>query len=248
MKLSVQLYTVRDKMDQDAAATLVAIRKMGLRFVETAGFAGHKPAEFAKFIKDAGLRTSGMHVSYDACEKEIQKVIHEAHLCDSKYVIVPGLPGRATEKGWGAAGEKLASFGEKCYAAGLGFAYHNHSHEFEMIGSHTALDILYSAGCPDYLKCQLDLFWVYYGNVDCVKLLEQYGSRVKLVHLKDGKGRGNSPQAEAGDGVMDWDKILPACKKAGVEFGAIEFDTAPRDPLLSIKASLDYFRSKGFTQ
>lgn len=247
MKISVQLYTVRDVLAKDPPGTLNAIGKMGYRYVETAGYAGLDAKGFKKLLSEAGLKCSGMHVSYDQCEKEMGKVLDEAAILGSKHVIVPGLPGRATDNGWDWVGMKLQEFGEQAAKERHVFAYHNHDHEFRTkIDGKPALDVLYSAACPDYVKCQMDLWWVYYAEVDPVAVLSQYGSRVRTVHLKDGKGRGSAPQAEAGNGVQDWDAILKACDRAGVEFGVVELDTCPRPPLESIKICLDYFRAQGY--
>lgn len=247
MKISVQLYTVRDVLAKDPAPTLAAIGQMGFKYVETAGYAGKTPKEFKQMLNDSGLKCSGMHVSYEACEKEMARVLDEAALLGSKYVIVPGIPGRIIEQGWDKVGMNLQAFGEQAAKERHVFAYHNHAHEFETkVGDKTAYDVLFSAACPDYVKCQVDLWWAYYGHVDPAKLLERYGKRVRLVHLKDGKGRGNEPQAEAGNGVMDWDTVLKACDRSEVEFGSVELDECPRPPLESIKISLDFFRSKGY--
>lgn len=247
MKISVQLYTVRDQMAQDPAGTLMAIGKMGYHYVELAGTAGKTAKEFKGLLNDAGLKASGMHVSYEACEKGMQPILDDAAVLGCKHVIVPGIPGSAVAKGWDWVGMKLQEFGEKAAKERHVFGYHNHAHEFETkVNGKTAFDILFSAACPDFVKCQVDLWWAYYGNVDPAALLDQYGKRVRCVHLKDGKGRGNAPQAEAGNGVMEWDKVLKACDRCDVEFGAVELDECPRPPLESIKISLDYFRAKGY--
>jgi hypothetical protein len=44
---------------------------------------------------------------------------------------------------------------------------------------------------------------------------------------------------------MNWDSILAACKRAGVEWYIIEQDTCYRDPFESLKISLDFVKSKG---
>lgn len=246
MKISVQLYTLRDQMGQDPVGTLRELGKMGYRYVETAGLAGKSAKEFRAILQDANLKASGMHVGYGACDTEMNKVLDEAQTLGSPYVIVPGLPGEAIQRGWEWVGTKLQEFGEKASARKIGFAYHNHAHEFDIVDKKLAYDRLFAAACPDHVKCQIDLWWAYYGLVDPAKLVRRYGTRVRLVHLKDGKGRGDAPQAEAGQGVMDWNRVLAACDEAKVEFGVVELDTCPRPPLESVRMCLDYFRGRGY--
>lgn len=248
MKISLQLYTVRDQMNADPAGTLKALGKMGLKWVETAGTAGKSTPEFAAMLKDAGLKVSGMHVGLDACEKELDTVLKDAEILKSPYIVVPWVPESSYKDGWDKIGLRLQSIGEKVASVKRGFAYHNHTFEFVDAGGRTGYDALFEAACPDYVKNEIDLWWAHCGKQDPAELVLKYGNRVRLVHLKDGKGCQDPTQMEAGRGVMDWDKVLKACEKAKVEYGCIELDTCPNPPLESVKTSLDFFRSKGYRQ
>ena len=123
MKISVQLYTVRDLMDKDAAGTLMAIGKMGYRYVETAGMAGKTTLEFAKLVKQAGLKVSGMHVGLDACEANLDMVLADAKVLNSPYIIVPWAPESSYKDGWEKLGQRLQAIGEKVAAAKRVFAF-----------------------------------------------------------------------------------------------------------------------------
>ncbi len=247
MKISVQLYSVRDQMGKDPAGTLKAVAKTGLHYVETAGYAGKSVEEFAQMVKDAGITFSGMHAGFEAAENNLDGLLHEAKVLNCPYIIVPGLPGSLIQEGWDHAGIRLQAIGEKVAKAKRSFAYHNHNHEFVDVKGRTGYDILFESACPDFVKNQIDLWWAYVGNQDVPKLLDKYGKRVKLVHLKDGKSR-DGAQAVAGDGAMDWDPILKACDRCKVDFGSIEFDEAPGDPIECIAQSLAFFRKKGYKQ
>lgn len=248
MKLSVQLYTVRDLMDKDPAGTLRGIGKLGLKHAETAGYAGKPVKEFAAMMKDAGLKASGMHVGLDACEKELSKVVDEADALGCRYVIVPWAPESAYKDGWDKFGMRLHTIGENLSKSKKVFCYHNHAHEFQDVNGKTGFDILFSAACPDHVFCQIDLWWAHVGKQDPAKLVEKYGSRVKLVHLKDGLDDEKQTQMPAGKGSIDWTSTCKALDKAKTEFGVIEFDTCPGPPLDSIRESLDFFRAKGYKE
>lgn len=246
MKLSIQLYTVRDLLDKDPAGTLKAIGKLGLKYAETAGYAGRPVKEFASMMKDAGLKASGMHVGLEPCEKELDKVIDEANTLGCKYIIVPWIPESLYKEGWDHVGLRLQAVGEKVSKAKKVFCYHNHAFEFVDVNGKTGYDILFSAACPDYVFNQIDLWWAHVGKQDTAKLVEKYGHRVKLVHLKDGLDDQDGKQMPAGKGSIDWTATCKALDKAKVDFGVIEFDTCPGPPYESIKESLDFFRAKGY--
>ncbi len=63
---------------------------------------------------------------------------------------------------------------------------HNHNWEFETVfGDRTAYDILMEHTDRRNVVFQLDLYWVTFANVDPVALLEEYGKRIQLFHVKD---------------------------------------------------------------
>ncbi len=248
MKIGVQLYTLRDDMGKDPVATLRAVGKMGYRYVETAGLAGRSAKEFRQICDDSGVKVSSMHVGLESCENGLSQILDDAHILDAKYVIVPGTPASAYANGWDNLGIRLQAIAENVVRGKKQFAYHNHSHEFADVKGRSGFDILFESACPDFVKIQMDLWWVYCGNHDPASELKKHGQRVDLVHLKDGDDPKGSVQIEAGRGLQKWDGILKACDTCKVEYGVVELDTCPRPPLESVKICLDYFRSKGYKE
>ena len=126
------------------------------------------------------------------------------------------------------------------------FSYHNHSFEFKMEGDRPGLDAFYDGADPR-LHAQLDLYWVYRGGQDPAAYIRKFKDRVVSVHLKDGTGT-ESPHVPPGQGVLDWDGILAACKEANVEVGAIEYHECVGSPFDAVEASLKSFRDKGYSE
>src|SRR5687768_4871719 len=89
---------------------------------------------------------------------------------------------------------------------------------------------------PDLVGYQMDVFWVVHPGQDPVKLLDKYGKRWVLMHLKDmrkgvktGDLSGKSDvknDVVLGTGQMNWPAILKASKKAGIKYYFIE-DESP---------------------
>ncbi|MEK8105414.1 hypothetical protein NKG94_10005 [Micromonospora sp. M12] len=61
-RISIQLYTLRDQLAADLPGTLDALRRIGYRRVEHAGFVGRTAAEFRAALDEAGLRSTSGHV------------------------------------------------------------------------------------------------------------------------------------------------------------------------------------------
>ena len=53
---------------------------------------------------------------------------------------------------------------------------------------------------------------------------------------------------EIGSGTLDWDAIIDACERTGVQWAMVEQDWgwAGDDPFNSLKISYDYLTTKGF--
>ena len=65
---------------------------------------------------------------------------------------------------------------------------HNHDIEFEMaFGDRTVFDILMAHTDPKNVVFQLDLYWATNGGglANPLDVIEQYGNRIKLFHVKD---------------------------------------------------------------
>jgi sugar phosphate isomerase/epimerase len=145
--------------------------------------------------------------------------------------------------GWDQVGKSLEPIAAKVKEAGIRFAYHNHAHEFEGDG----LDKFYAATDPELVLAELDLAWVHIGGQDPAAYLRKMGKRAPLVHLKDYDPNEKPQWRPAGTGVLDFDSILAACDELGVEYGAIELDESPGDPIDAVRQSYEFFKSKGLS-
>src|SRR5207249_11348730 len=109
-------------------------------------------------------------------------------------------------------------------------------YEFQPYGHGTLFDLLMAETKPNFVRYEMDVFWIVHPGQDPVKLLQKYGKRFELMHVKDMKKgtptgllTGHSDvtnDVALGTGIMDWPAILRAAKKAGVKWYFIE-DESP---------------------
>jgi sugar phosphate isomerase/epimerase len=144
------------------------------------------------------------------------------------------------------AGETLAKHGIK-------FFYHTHGYEFLPYRDGTLFDLLMAETNPEYVRIEMDVFWVVHPGQDPVKLLEKYGKRFELMHVKDmkrGTPRGFDGHSDVtnnvvlGKGIIDWPSVFRAAKKAGVKWYFIE-DESPT-VVEQIPQSLRYLETLKF--
>ncbi len=247
MRLSVQLYTVREALAQDYVGTLRKIKAIGLEYVEGAGnYGAETAAEGKAILDDLGLKASGSHVGLDRLQHHLDEVIEEHQTMDIPFVIVPYLV-EADRNDYTKLAGILTPIGTKLKEKGLTLCYHNHDFEFQVQNDEAGLDVLYSKTNPNLVQAELDLAWVQIGGQDPAGYIRKYSNRTPLVHLKDFDPNATPRWKPAGQGVVDWDACLAACTEAGVQFGAIELDESPGDPLDAVRESFEFFYGKGLS-
>ena len=250
--LGVQLYTVRNIINQDPATVLHEIQDIGYTEVEcTSGNLN----QIWPALKQTGLRAVSVHLGGLESGDTLNSTLADLKKRGFEYAVVPYLD---IVKG-GADGLKriagsLNEMGEKAVAQGMTFCYHNHAHDFSPLGGPNALELLLKQTNPQYVQLELDVFWVTVAGLDPVKILQQYGGRVPLVHLKD-KSKSfaktqfseNVPHAafaSVGSGSVDFPAILSIAAASGVRHYFVEQDETPGDPIAALRSSYDYLKTQ----
>ena len=228
LPIAVQMYTLRDYGTLDEQ--LAAVQAAGVTAVETVGMQDTDAQTLKGLLDQYGIEAISTHAQLDDLRSDLDAVIAFNKAIGNNVLTVPYLPEeqRPTDAaGWTALGEELAQISTKLGDQGMTLAYHNHDFEMAEFDGRTALEILFEAAGDD-IMAELDLAWVARGGHDPVEYLSRFDDRVFAIHAKD-----NAPEGEAedergfkalGDGVLDWDAILPAAEEAGVDWYIIEHD------------------------
>ena len=251
-RIGLQLYSLRDQFARDVPKTLDQVRDFGIKYVETAGTYGLTPEKFRAELDSRGLKAVAGHFSYERCRDDIEGVAREAKILGLQYAGCAWIPHKDPfdEK---TCREAIAVFnraGEALAKHGLKFFYHTHGYEFLPYGNGTLFDLMMTETKPEFVHFEMDVFWVVHPGHDPVKLLEKYGSRFELMHVKDMK-RGTptglftghadvSTNVALGTGVIDWTAVFRAARKAGVKWYFIE-DESPAS-VQQIPQSLSYLQ------
>ena len=112
---------------------------------------------------------------------------------------------------------------------------HNHDVEFEEVfGDQTVFDILMANTDPKNVVFQLDIYWAANGGgIDNpVEVLERYGKRIQLFHVKDMAAGPFPGRIEiVGEGIIDFPEVF-AASKGPVRYYVVEHDPRFGDPHL----------------
>ena len=225
---ALQLYTVRDELEKNAAATLHKVKEMGYDYVELAGTAGLSAAEFKALLDEAGLTPISVHAGYERIAAGLDEVAAEAKHFGLEYVVVPWLGGEACpdKEAWLTAIRQMDAAGARLRSDGIQLCYHNHAHEFEQFEGVYIFDLIYENSAPEHLASELDTCWSEVGGADTVALMKKYGNRIPLLHVKDYERSqtGDVVFRELGQGCMVWEPIFQAAKACEVAWYIVEQD------------------------
>ena len=235
--VGLQLYSLRADFPKDVPGTLDHVRDYGFKYVELAGTYNVAPEQFNKLLQERGLKGIAMHFPYDAYRTNAEDIAQQAKALGLKYAGCAWIPheGNFDEKKCREAIEVFNHAGEVLARHGLKFFYHTHGYEFQPFAQGTLFDLLMAETNPKLVLYEMDIFWIIHPGQDAVKLLEKYGKRFELMHIKDlkqgvkGDLTGHTDVANdviLGTGQIDLPAILKAAKKAGVKWYFIE-DESP---------------------
>jgi sugar phosphate isomerase/epimerase len=268
--IGVQLYTVRDAMQQDMDGTLAKVAAIGYKEVELAGFTmddgkilyfTHSPQDLKASLDQHGLTAVSTHVNFKSLSPEnFPKVIEVSNMLGHHYIVNPWIDDdiRKQPDGWKQAAATFNRAGEMSKKSGMQFAYHNHWFEWFPVDGKLPYDILLQESDPSLVKMEMDLCWITIAGQDPVKYFDRYPGRFPLVHVKDMKklpkvdasgsqdfGDSLDDMTEVGSGVIDWKRIFAHADKGGIKHYIVEHDK-PKDGFESIKTSYQYMQALRF--
>ena len=246
--IGIQLWSVRNDMNQDPAATLEKLGEMGYKFIEAAGYSdgefyGMEPAAFQALVEANDMVFLSSHIGHDLPDENNwddamawwDQAI-EAHVAAGvKHIVQPSMSEAGYESldGLKRYCEYFNKIGEKCNEHDIRFGYHNHDDEFEKLEGELIYDFMLKNTNPEKVMFQLDLYWIYEGGKDPVEYFENYPGRFETWHIKDEKEVGES-------GKIDFERIFNNAGKSGMEYIIVEVESYNYEPLESVKISLEY--------
>ncbi|MGA7399337.1 MAG: TIM barrel protein [Candidatus Sulfotelmatobacter sp.] len=265
LPLGLQLYSVRDVLPKDYDGTLHQLAALGYREVEAAGFFGHTPAEVKQSMDRAGLHCVSAHYPLSQLLPKVDETIQFGKDLGLSYIVCasPMLkdPSHVKDPGSRAARESMTlddwrwnadqfnHIGEKVNAAGMRFAYHNHTPEFRSENGVVFYDELLRQTDPAKVTFELDCGWAVVAGQKPAEILSRNPTRFSMLHVKDFKMTPTStpsdhpPSTEMGHGNIDYRPIFEAAKKADIKHAFVEQEEFDMPQMEALKIDADYMRA-----
>lgn len=250
LPIAVQLYSLRELPDS-FDEMLAKVADAGYTAVETLHDHGLSAEEMLETLNRHNLRAVATHVQLAALQENLDAVIAFHKQIGNSHLILPVPPQAVRQskdaEAWRQLGRTLNELGARCLDADMQLGYHSHAFEMAVLDGKRAIDWLLGNAELKNLFWEPDLAWIAHGGADPVALLERYAGRCPRVHVKDlapaGENTDQMGLADVGHGTLDWETILPAAKRAGAEWYIVEHDK-PKDPITSVRRSLEFLQSK----
>ncbi|MGC1524295.1 MAG: sugar phosphate isomerase/epimerase [Steroidobacteraceae bacterium] len=264
----IQLYTVKEAMQENPAGTLKKLREIGFREVESAGFGKLSAKQFRGLLDEAGLACPSAHLSFDM--GNLGAAFDDAHALGAAYATSGSLPpiltGAKPTAGQPArsmsleeakrTAELISRIGAAAKKAGLQYVYHNHDFEFADQGGSIGYDVLLRETDADLVKFEIDCGWMIFAGRNPIDYFKKYPNRFPMIHVKDflpahdnGTLAGKAPMlgAELGHGVVDYKPIFAAAKAQGLKHYFVEQEGpfSRMTPLQAAQVDYDYLHSIG---
>jgi sugar phosphate isomerase/epimerase len=233
--IALQLYSVKDFTEKDFIGTIQKIAGYGYTGVEFAGYGGLTAAELKNLLVQTGLAAHGAHVGYEKLTSNLDGEIEYARMAGVKYIVCPHADIKTKDDALRIS-EEFKKIIEKCKANGLGFAYHNHAHEFNKDSGEFLLDILYD-NTPG-LDMELDVYWVAYAGVDVFEYMKKFNGRLPLIHLKEMAV--DKTNVDIGRGILDFPEIIRTAKELGTRIFIVEQESGNADQMTSAQSNVEY--------
>ncbi|MPV51467.1 TIM barrel protein, partial [Pseudactinotalea sp. HY160] len=239
-RVSIQLYSLIPWVNADGLESVLGrLGSIGLENIEPYGgnYSGYTAGEFRALADANGLSVPSSH--YNVSEGNFDQTLAYVSTVGQEYVGSGGFPspGIGTYENTLATAEAMNRLGQRSVEAGVGkFFGHNHAGEFTTTYEHegevlSAWEILVRETDPEFVTFQVDVGWAAHAGVDVPTLLETYGDRIDLLHIKDAINLGGpgSPQfTNLGEGDVPLQAILAAALEADIAYYVMEYDLAPQ--------------------
>lgn len=259
--VSIQLYSVRDKLNNgaDLNNVLKELAQMGYTSVEAANyndgkFYGKTPKEFKSAVEAAGMTVLSSHTTKGLSNEELasgnfaesmkwwDQCIAAHKAAGMTYIVTPWMEVPKTVKDLKTYCNYYNEIGKKCRQNGMKYGYHNHAHEFQKVEDKVVmLDYMLENTNPEDVFFEMDVYWVVRGQNSPVDYFNKYPGRFTVLHIKDHREIGQS-------GMVGFDAIFNNADKAGVKHIVAEIEKYSCPVEESVKQSLDYLLDAPFVK
>jgi sugar phosphate isomerase/epimerase len=237
MNVGIQMYSVRDISGDDLEGALRKVADIGYKTAEFAGFFGHSASEVRGWLDDLGLKVSGTHTPVAELIDKLEETVAYHKELGNVNIIIPWADLSTREK-VDSLVDAINKLQPRLAKEGIALHYHNHDFEFRKnLDGVIPYDEIVSR---TNALLEIDTYWAFVGGRDPLKMLDELGSRVKAIHVKDGSASGDG--TPLGQGAAPVAAVWAKAKALNI-YPVVESETLTPDGLTEAKICFDYLNA-----
>lgn len=238
LPIALQLFTVRDVLNQDLDGGLQQVAGCGYQYVELAGTYGLEPQELKAKLDKFGLTPISAHIGLDALQDKLPETLKLAEVMGIDKMAVAYLNEKwRSIDGYTQAAKQLSNAAKQAADQSVRIGYHNHAFEFEtQSDGRTGYQIL-TDETDAGVFFEMDIYWFVKGDQDPQRWMDKLEGRIPLLHMKDMDNTADRGFAEIGTGTIDLKAVASVAPQYGVQALIVEQDNnwANMDPMNSAR-------------
>jgi sugar phosphate isomerase/epimerase len=231
VQTAIQLYTL-DDFDVSEPTKIYIASETAVDGVEMQ-YTGSPSQATIDALEETGLTVAGLTVGMNHLEESDDEINQACDILGCDTVILGYLeetyfdsPDATRE-----TAQILSEYGRQFQKRGRQFLFHTHRHEFAPLDDGTHFDLLVEE-IDNTVEFEFDLGWIGVSGVDPYVLLEEVGSQVTAVHLKDMDFE-TETFVNLGEGDLDLDRAVKTAIGQDVDWLVYEHED-PDDPVESV--------------
>jgi len=228
-RIGIQLYSVRDEMNNNPKETLKNIASYGYKYIEgyegdLGLFWGMTNLEFKTYLDSLGLTMIASHCNDTNNLESFETKCQNASEIGVEQLICPWADGERSINGFKGIAKNFNKCGEIAKKHGIKFSYHNHDYSFKKVNGIFLQDILMNETNKNLVDFEMDIYWVYAAGEDPKKWFDKHPGRFTFCHVKDYISLENDKfeSCTLGKGVIDFPSILSYGKTKGLNTFIVE--------------------------
>jgi len=246
--VGLELYSLRNQLQQDLMGTVQAVAKMGYEVVEFySPYFEWSPSyaiEVRKRLDDLNIKCLSTHNRRNGLEGDgLKKAIELNHIIGSQTIVMASAGRTETQDDWKKVAEILSQAAETLKPLKMRAGYHNHQLEFTERDGFRPMPFL-AANTPRDVTLQFDVGTCMEVGFDPIAWINANPGRIRSLHLKDwGKGTDRGYRVLFGEGDTPWKSLLNAAQtRGGAEYLLIEQEGSRFPSLETAEKSLANYR------
>ena len=237
----LQLFSVKNALEEDFDATLKAVADMGYDGVEFAGkYGGYSGEELKERLEYYGLTPVAAHLSLEDFENNFEYHAEILKGAGCRTLICPWIDIETYEEAE-ELGKKFEKIAEKCLMNGFEFGFHNHWRELNKPDGETTLMEVMLEVCDPLVLCEFDLGWIKVAGLEPEYFIRKYAGKINYLHFKQFDENRKDTTLEKG--IIDYKHIVKLAEKMGCEYFIVEQEGIEGSELEAAKKNIEFLKS-----